>query len=78
MGKRVVPVRWEEFEATGGFCYYTRAAQFYRWKQDPEHVVALIKEQVQRAAAEHVDPVQQAVTSHEAPPERCGCPWRAA
>lgn len=39
MGKRVVPVRWEEFEATGGFCYYTRAAQFYRWKQDPEHVV---------------------------------------
>jgi hypothetical protein len=49
MSKIVVPVRLEEFVATGAFCYYTRAAHFYRWHHAPEEVLARIAEQVQTA-----------------------------
>ena len=50
MQKRVVPVRLEDFVATGAFGYYTRAAHFYRWHEDPQEVLSRISEQVRRAA----------------------------
>ena len=50
MRKRVVPVRLEDFKATGGFCYYTRAAHFYRWHDNPDVVVSRICEQVENSA----------------------------
>ena|SRR2546421_916861 len=49
MKKRVVPVRLESFEATGAFCYYTRAAHFYRWYDEPSVVIDRISEQVRRS-----------------------------
>jgi len=49
MKKRVVPVRLEDFEATGAFCYYMRAMHFYSWVRDPEVVVTRIVEQVVKA-----------------------------
>jgi hypothetical protein len=42
MGKRIVPVQVEDFEATGAFCYFIRPMQFYPWRRDPEGVVARI------------------------------------
>jgi hypothetical protein len=48
MEKRIVPVRLEQFAATGAFCYYTRAAHFYRWDDEPD-VVARIARQVASA-----------------------------
>jgi len=51
MKKRVVPVRLEEFESTGGFCYYTRAAHFYRWSHALELVLLRSAEQVEKAKA---------------------------
>lgn len=47
--KRVVPVRLEDFEATGAFCYYTRAAHFYRWNDEPTVVLSRILEQVRES-----------------------------
>ncbi len=49
MDKRVVPVRLENFEATGAFCYYTRAAHFYPWHEAPDEVLRRISEQVEQA-----------------------------
>jgi len=49
MSKRIVPVRLEDFEATGAFCYHTRAAHFYAWNEAPEIVLERIAEQVKRA-----------------------------
>lgn len=55
-GKRIVPVLLEQFEFTGAFCYYLRAAHFYRWQSDPKHVLATIAEQVQRATSNFEHP----------------------
>ncbi|MEZ5291555.1 MAG: toll/interleukin-1 receptor domain-containing protein [Vicinamibacterales bacterium] len=51
MGRRVVPVRLEDFEATGAFCYYTRAAHFYHWHEDRAGVLAKVTDQVTSARA---------------------------
>lgn len=51
MCKRIVPIRIEEFEATGAFCYYTRAAQFFRWREDRAGVLSSIADQVRSAKA---------------------------
>jgi hypothetical protein len=47
--KRIVPVQLERFEATGAFCYYTRAMHAYSWLKDPDLTVTRIVEQVTRA-----------------------------
>ena len=49
MKKRIVPVRLEEFHATGAFCYYTRAMHFFPWARSPEVVVATIAQQVAKS-----------------------------
>jgi len=49
MKKRIVPVRLERFEATGAFCYYTRAMHFYPWSREPDLVISRISEQVRNA-----------------------------
>jgi hypothetical protein len=52
MKKRIVPVRLEDFEATGAFCYYTRAMHFYPWARSPDVVVTRIAEQVAKARSD--------------------------
>ena len=49
MKKRVVPISLEEFTSTGAFCYYTRAAHFYKWNFDQNLVLKRIVEQVKNA-----------------------------
>ena len=49
MHKRVVPVRLEDFVATGAFCYYTRAAHFYRWHDASHDVLNTIATQIARS-----------------------------
>jgi len=53
MKTRVVPIRLEDFEATGAFCYYTWAARFYRWHESTADVLSRVSEQVQSAKAQH-------------------------
>ena len=51
MKKKIIPVMLEQFEATGAFCYYTRAMHFYSWARDRDKVVERIAEQVAQARA---------------------------
>jgi hypothetical protein len=65
MSKMVVPVRLEDFEATGAFCYYTRAAHFYPWYEAPDQVLARIVKQVKRVNSQAGEQgVQEAGRDH--------------
>ena len=64
MHKSIVPIRLEMFQATGGFCYFTRSAHNYDWQDRGQDVVKRLVKQVELDRQRDASDKKQSLQGH--------------